>query len=70
VYREHASSHDIVNFTKTARDILIAFNDSQGALMAHKYIAIYLEIAAGMERNKKFTYYRKLRRERPKQPDE
>lgn len=51
VHRDHVSSHDLVNFTKTARDILIAFNDSQGALMAHKYIAISLEVASLVERN-------------------
>ena len=56
VHRYYSSGHDVIGLMRVARDILVAFNDSKGALMAHKYIAISLEIAAATERNNEEIY--------------
>lgn len=56
VHRDHRSTNDILHFIRVARDILVAFNDPQGAFMAHRYITICLEVATTAERNNEEIY--------------
>jgi hypothetical protein len=49
VHWQHVSGHDIIQFLRVARDILIAFDDPQGTFMAYRYIAISLEVAIATE---------------------
>lgn len=56
VHRDRAPSRDVINLARVANDILLAFDDAQGACMARKYIAISLQITKGMERSQEEIY--------------
>jgi hypothetical protein len=64
VHREPAPSEDIIGLIRVARDILVAFDDSKGALMAHQYIVISLEIATATEGNNDEIYTLQILAER------
>ncbi|KFY69211.1 hypothetical protein V496_00442 [Pseudogymnoascus sp. VKM F-4515 (FW-2607)] len=56
VHRDHAPGRDVINLARVANDILLAFDDAQGACMARKYVAISLQITKGMERSQEEIY--------------
>ena len=56
MHRAHRSTDYILHLIQVERDILIAFNDSQGASMAHRYIIMSLEVAMIAERNNEEIY--------------
>ena len=56
VHRDHAPAGDVINLARVANDILLAFDDAQGACMARKYITISLQITKGIERSQEDIY--------------
>lgn len=53
VHREHASGREVIDLTRLANDILVAFDDAQGACIAQNYMTISLQIIKFMERSQK-----------------
>lgn len=56
VHRDRTTASDVINLTRVANDILLAFDDAQGAYIARKYTTMSLQIAKCIERSQEEIY--------------
>ncbi|KFY30642.1 hypothetical protein V493_01781 [Pseudogymnoascus sp. VKM F-4281 (FW-2241)] len=56
VHREQVSGREVINLARLANDILVAFDDAQGACMAQEYITISLQIIKTVEKSQEEIY--------------